>query len=76
MLDRGDHLERLIEAHRPMVVRMAMCMWRGGIKLNVLARARLQFEVAGANTETIIALEAEVSDFKRVCRALKAVAHA
>ena len=36
MLDRGSQLERLIEAHRPMVVRMAMSMWRGDIKLNVL----------------------------------------
>ena len=49
--------------------------WKDDLRAR-LARARLQFELVGGNTETIIALESEVSDFKRVCKTLKAVTHA
>jgi hypothetical protein len=49
--------------------------WKESLQVR-LRLARLRFEMIGGNTEEVVALGAEVADFKRTCKALKAVIHA
>jgi hypothetical protein len=46
--------------------------WKADI-LTRYDRARLRYELIGGNGEEVMALAAEVQDFKRVCKVLKGV---